>query len=202
MPTEPADHLTKLPRRVHVGIYADDSLAVTHEQAVADLEAEQGRLDASRPRRIAEQTATSVDSDAALAAVDTQDEAALAPLKAAVDAALAALDAATIWFTLQSIGRRRFRDLHDAHPPTDVDHEDAAKVGATASYNPETFGPALFHASLVCPAMTRDDVDAMWAGGAAGEWNETEIAMLFACALDANTQARRVTTTGKGPRTP
>lgn len=211
----PADRLGKLPRRVTVGIYADDQLAVAHDQAAAALAAAEERTEASRGRRVAAgKTASgadlpSLDRDerVALAAgvverVDAEIDAELAPLRAAADETLAALDAATIWLTFRAIGRARWRELLEAHPPTDADHEaavaDSGNEKARASWNAEGLAPVLLEVASVgrvldgeqLGPLTADDVTEIFTGGA---WNETEINALFVTALTAQTQGRAVT---------
>jgi hypothetical protein len=186
----PLDHLDKKPRRVTVGLYLDDDLAVIHDRAVADLEQERTRLEASRPRRIAEIAATGQPDIDIRGLVEAEDAQGLRPLQDAVTAALADLDDATVWFTFQSLGRRAFADLVARHPPAEEDHDAAGRMGGQAAYNLETLAPELVLLSCVRPVLSPALVERIFDGG---EFNEAEIAQLAAAALDANTQARRVT---------
>jgi len=192
-PKSPQDRLGKLPRRVTVGIYLDDTTVAAVDAAERDLTAARERLDASRPRRLAECRSTAeavdvIDPEAIRAKVDASERPELEPLERAATEALDAMDAATLWFTFRSLGRTPFRDLLLAHPARDEDHEavSAQSEGSKAPYNMDTFPPALVQASCVDPVLTDDDIEDIFEGDA---WNEVEINALVVHAQLAQAQA-------------
>jgi hypothetical protein len=192
-PKSPTDRLGKLPRRVTIGIYLDDSTVEAVDAAERDLTAARERLDASRPRRLAEARAIAdaadvVDPHAIRDQVDGADAAVLAPFEQEATDALDALDAATRWFTFRSLGRTPFRELLAKHPPRDEDHEAAATVGegSRAPWNLDTFPEALVQTSCVDPVLTDDQIADIFHGE---NWNDVEINALFVHAQLAQSQA-------------
>jgi hypothetical protein len=192
-PKSPTDRLGKLPRRVTVGIYLDDSTVDAVDAASRDLTAARERLDASRPRRLAEARAIAdaadvVDPQAIRDQVDAADAAELAPLEQAATDALDAMDAATKWFTFRSLGRAPFRELLAKHPAREEDHDavSAQAEGSKAPYNMDTFPPALIQASCVDPILSDEDIAAIFDGDA---WNDVEVNALVVHAQLAQAQA-------------
>jgi hypothetical protein len=192
-PKTPQDRLGKLPRRVTVGIYLDDDTVAVVNDTAADLAAAVERLDASRPRRIAEARAAGspedvIDPEGIRADVDHSERVELAPLEAAATAALDAMDAATTWFTFRSLGRKAFKALLGAHPATDAHHELIAETseGGRAPYNLDTFPQALVQAACIDPVLSDEDIDAIFDGEC---WNDVEINTLVAYAQIAQSQA-------------
>ncbi len=112
---------------------------------------------------------------------------AMAAAQAAHDAAKAAVKATTVEMRFRSIGRKAYRALMDAHPPTEEQKADAEGL----SYNSETFAIALIAASCVDPVLTVEQVEILDA-----EWNSAELVPLWMAALEVNTQ-RRVVDLGK-----
>ena len=163
------------------------------DAASRDLTAARERLDASRPRRLAEARAVAeaadvIDPEKIRAGVDAADAAELAPLEAAASTALDAMEAATTWFTFRSLGRKAFFELLAAHPPRDEDHEAAATVGegSRAPWNLDTFPEALVQTSCVDPVLTDDQIADIFHGE---NWNDVEINALFVHAQLAQSQA-------------
>ena len=193
-PKTPQDRLGKLPRCVTVGIYLDDSTCDAVNAADADLTAARERLDASRPRRLAEARAIAdaadvIDPDKIRAAVDAADAAELAPLEKAATTALDAMDAATRWFTSRSLGNKAYRALREAHPAREQDHEFMANQeseGSRAPWNLDTFPRAIVQASSCDPALTDEEITDIFDGTA---WNDVEINTLVVYAQLAQTQA-------------
>jgi hypothetical protein len=192
-PKSPTDRLGKLPRRVTVGIYLDDSTVDAVDAASRDLTAARERLDASRPRRLAEARAIAdaadvIDPQAIRDQVDAADTAELAPLEQVATDALDALDVATKWFTFRSLGRTPLRELLAKHPARDEDHDAASAQaeGAKAPYNMDTFPPALVQASCIDPVLTDDDIATIFEGDA---WNDVEINALVVHAQLAQAQS-------------
>ncbi len=190
-----ADRLGKLPRRVPVGIYLDDTVVAAFSDADVALTAARERLDASRPRRLAEARAAAspeqlVDGSGAsiVAMIEAQDAEALEPLEKKATQALDALDATTRWFTFRSMGRTAYRELLDKHPPRDEDHQRMADAGEGehAPYNLETFPPALIQECCIDPVLHDADITAIFAGDT---WNAVEIQTLLAHAQLAQSQA-------------
>jgi len=192
-PKKPQDRLGKLPRRVTVGIYLDDTTVAAVDAAERDLTAARERLDASRPRRLAEYRSTAeaedvIDPEAIRAKVDASERPELEPLEQAATTALDAMDAATLWFTFRSLGRTPFRDLLLAHPARDEDHEAVSvqSEGSKAPYNMDTFPRALVQASCVDPVLSGDDIEDIFEGDA---WNDVEVNALVVHAQLAQAQA-------------
>jgi len=191
-PRVPTDRLGKLPRRVTVGIYLDDTAVAAVVDADADLTAARERLDASRPRRIAEQRAAAAPEDVIgqhlVDLVHDLDAQALAPLEQAASVALDALDAATRWFVFRGLGRTPYRALLEKHPARDVDDQVMADLGQgdKAPYNLDTFPPALVQAASIDPALTDDDIATIFDGDT---WNGVEVNTLVSYAQLAQSQA-------------
>ncbi|HEY8881938.1 MAG TPA: hypothetical protein VIM47_00910 [Dermatophilaceae bacterium] len=191
-PRVPTDRLGKLPRRVTVGIYLDDTAVAAVVDADADLTAARERLDASRPRRIAEARAAATPEDVIgqtlVDQVHDLDAQALAPLEEAATAALDALDAATRWFTFRGLGRTPYRELLEKHAARDVDDQVMADLGQgdNAPYNLDTFPPALVQAASIDPVLDGDDIATIFDGDT---WNGVEVNTLVSYAQLAQSQA-------------
>lgn len=84
-----------------------------------------------------------------------------------------------VTFTFKSIGRFRYDELVDEHPPT----KEAKKEGA--EFNADTFPPALVAESCVDPEMTNEDAVDIFASP---DWNGAELRRLFFGALEVNTE--------------
>lgn len=186
----PQDHLPptkKLPRRIPVGIYLDDSLADVHDAAVAALQQARARLDSTRARRLAGGNGPDP------AELDAEDAAELAPLEAAVDAALAALDAGTVWYWFRGIGREAFRSMIKRHPATEEDHEvlraRSGNPAAIASHDAEKIAPELVKAACFEPKLTDEEITEIFTSP---DWNDEEVAALYATALAAQASRRGV----------
>ena len=159
----PADRLkAKKPRQITIGVYLDESLADAVDAAAMQLQ------DGRRLR------AEAADIDV---------------LEKRLADAQATLDEGTQWLTFQALGRRAFSRLIEEHPPSAETIALAAQRGQEQEpqFEPLTFAPALIAAACIRPALTVDDVDALYASDA---WNEPELSALFAAALAVNTQAR------------
>lgn len=188
----PQDRLGKLPRRVTVGIYLDDDTVDAVNDATRDLADARERLDASRPRRLAEARAAAapedvISPDLIVEQVGLLDRAELEPLEDAATAALDAMDAATTWFTFRSLGRKAFFALLEAHPARDEDHAVAdAANGGRSPYNLKTFPRALVQASCIDPVLSNDEIGDIFDGDA---WNDVEINALVVHAQLAQSQA-------------
>jgi len=187
-----ADRLGKLPRRVVVGIYLDDQVLAEFTDADRELTAARERLDASRPRRLAQARAAASPEDVVDGAlfdeVAAEDLAVMGPLEEAATAALDAMDAATTWFIFRALGRTPYRDLLAKHPPRDEDHEamEAAGEAGRAPYNMATLPQALIQASCMDPVLSDLDIEAIFDGT---NWNEVEVSTLLVHAQLAQSQA-------------
>lgn len=191
---QPTDRLGKTARSVTVGIYLDEVPADAHDRAVATLKTAETKAESTRERRIAQHRmamgTSGLDLEEAakvVALVDAAIDAELAPLRSAVDDALAALDAATRWFTFRSLGRRRWRELLDEHPPREEDHEQAKALGSEkAGWNGDTLPRALLAAA---GDITEPEVADIFDGDA---WTDLEVGTLVNAAISAQLQARYV----------
>jgi len=195
MPITPSDHLQKLPRTSSVVIVLDETRAEDFEDATNMLLQKQQELLNSYPRRAAaikaELPAASTREEIreALEELRLQDEDEMQPLRENEREASVALDEVRQKYVFRALGRKQWRELIENHPPTDEDHEEFTSEGGTgkAQYSFETFPRALVQQSSVSPKLSSEDIDEIYDGG---DWNETEITMLFQAALSANTQAR------------
>lgn len=192
-PKAPTDRLGKLPRRVTVGIYLDDSTVDAVNATTTDLAAARERLDASRPRRLAEARACAdavdvIDPQTIRDQVEASERPELDPLEAAATDALDAMDEAIRWFTFRSLGGAPFRKLREKHPARDEDHEafSAQAEGAKAPYNLDTFPRALVKTSCIAPVLSDEDIESIFEGDA---WNDVEINTLVVHAQLAQSQA-------------
>lgn len=91
-------------------------------------------------------------------------------------------EAEEITFTFRDIGRKRFDDLLNEHPPTKEEKEEK-----NYQYHPETFGPALLAATAIDPPMSIEDAQAIF-----DEWSQGEVEALFMTALAACTERASV----------
>jgi hypothetical protein len=109
----------------------------------------------------------------------------------AVEEAKERAAAETVVFVFQAIGRIAWDELVTAHRPTDKQRTDHRRTGGQGEleWNPETFPPALVAASLVEPALSSDDVRALWDDS---RWNLAELMALFTAAVAVNQQRRLV----------
>lgn len=77
--------------------------------------------------------------------------------------------------TLRAIGSKAYDVLVGMHPPT----ADQKREGAT--YNPDTFGPALISACALEPHMTPNEAKELWESE---EWSRGEVMELFVAAVE------------------
>lgn len=112
--------------------------------------------------------------------------------KKAVDKAMAEQDGEIVTIRFRAVGRKRYEQLLDEHPPTPEEERKAKDAGGEAAWNNETFPVALIAASAVEPALTEEQVQELF-----DEWNQTEAQMLFLSAFRVNTN-RRVPDLGNG----
>lgn len=101
---------------------------------------------------------------------------------------------AVVSFTFKSIGREAYDSMLDFHKATKDQRDEARAAGAQATFNPDTFPPALVSASLAEPKLTVDEVEQLWKDP---NWNAAELGLLFNTALEVNS-SRRVVDLGKG----
>lgn len=107
--------------------------------------------------------------------------------KAAVNDWQAEVDEKKVQILIQSMGRKAYRALIEAHPPTPEQVAKAKKDGtAVPDNNVETFPPALIAQSIKEPeGVTEEDVAFMWA-----EWPQGEIESLAQMCLALNQTSR------------
>ena len=82
-------------------------------------------------------------------------------------------------FSFKSVGRPRYEELVEEHPPT----KDAKKEGA--EFNDKTFPPALVSEACVDPEMSIEDAVDIFSSP---EWNGAELRRIFFAALEVNTE--------------
>ncbi|QZN86878.1 hypothetical protein [Cellulomonas sp. C5510] len=195
MPRKPQDHLVKTARTTSTWVVLNSELADAYEDAVADLTAARKRLSDSFPRRAAavrasmSPAATEDELRAALAALMESDQDEVADLVQAKDTAEKAYRAAREKWTFRSLGRKAWKTLVAAHPPTEEDNEAWRAEGATGDspYSFASLAPDLVAKALVSPARTEAEVEEMFDSA---EWSDAELNQLFQTALLAQMQAR------------
>jgi len=79
--------------------------------------------------------------------------------------------------TFQSIGLREYDKLVSKHPPTTEQRAEGA------TFNLDTFAPALISACSVEPAMTYKDALELWESP---DWSRGDLMVLFSRAVDLN----------------
>lgn len=89
--------------------------------------------------------------------------------------------------TLRAIGSKAYDVLVGMHPPT----AEQKKDGAT--YNPDTFGPALISACAIEPRMTPNEAKELWESE---EWSRGEVMELFVAAVEVCSRGLDVPFTG------
>lgn len=81
----------------------------------------------------------------------------------------------TAYFTFQDIGRRRFVDLVKEHPPSDETKKTFTDLGEDIpEFEPDTFAPALIHATAVDPPISLEEAEEICA-----TWSEADIDSMF-----------------------
>lgn len=78
---------------------------------------------------------------------------------------------AVVTFRFRALPRKQRSDLQAEHPPTEDQQQQARDEGLTASWNPDTFPPALVAASCVEPAgITVEAAQRAYETWAEGQW--------------------------------
>lgn len=199
---QPADH-QKGPRIRRVKVTMDDVAAQDLEDALDALQSAQRVKNDERDRRVAvlmQQRRETADPgigvagpilDDVRALVDTWIAAELAPLEDAVAEARARVEAGIKTYTFQSLGNTAYQRLLGEHKAQESDHEEVKSEGRgeRALYHAETFGPALVQRCASDPKLSVAEVADMFTGG---DWNLSELALLFMAAYEVNTQRRVV----------
>ena len=78
-------------------------------------------------------------------------------------------------FTLRAIGSKAYDTLVSVHAPT----AEQKREGAT--YNPDTFGPALISACSLNPHITPNEAKELWDSD---EWSRGEVMEIFMAAVE------------------
>ena len=109
------------------------------------------------------------------------------------EAALQAVVDTTRTFKFRSLGRTTYRALVAAHPPTDADHTaarvESGDMNARASWNRETFFPALVHAASVGPQLTEAEVTEIFESP---DWSDGEVDLLVQGAIKAQISTSQI----------
>lgn len=181
------DHLTsKKPFRVWHPVVTDNELSVALEAARKAYDDAKVIFEAARARHLnypanAEAKAEFEDATAALAeAIEAHDEA----REAAAEV--------TMYVVMKAPSMHVVEEIQRAHPPTDKEKEEWAKVpdfpeDRWPSWSQATIGPAMISACLIEPEMTEDEVrEGIWEND---DWNEAEKAALLAAAYSTGNRA-------------
>lgn len=91
-------------------------------------------------------------------------------------------------FRFVGIGRRRYEELLRKHPPTAEQQAEAEKEGASMTFNPDTFIPALLAETVANSDLTADE----WREDVldSDDWGQGEIAELIGYAMSVNRESR------------
>lgn len=89
----------------------------------------------------------------------------------------------------RAIGMRAYDDLLALHPPT----KEQQALGAT--YNGDTFGPALVAAVCVEPNLSETETKEMWESD---DWSRGDLAVLWEAALEVNMRGFNVPFSKRG----
>lgn len=111
----------------------------------------------------------------------------------------------TVDFTFQALGRKAWRELVDAYPPTEEQQAEADRLQADAGvperkrerlwYDADQFPVPLLAASIVEPACTIESVQAMWDGDS---FADGELERMLTVAIGLNRIADATVNWGKG----
>lgn len=94
----------------------------------------------------------------------------------------AEMDASEVEFRFRGIGRKAYRDLLRAHPPTVAQSAEAAGMKLRLSFDEDAFPPALMTLSCLAPQpVTLDGFQAIWE-----DWTEGQVALLWRACLSVN----------------
>lgn len=115
-----------------------------------------------------------------------------APSDEELAAAEDALREVTRTIRFESIGRTAYDDMVSEHPPTEEQRAEMEEAGAVVEWNPDTFPPALVHASMVEPDLTDKQFAEIW-----DVWSNADLSQMFALAMRLNT-TRRLVAMGNG----
>ncbi len=97
----------------------------------------------------------------------------------------------SIKFVFEAIGRKRFEQLKNEHPPTEAQTADAIKAEEALEFNPDTFPAALIEACCVEPEREPGELEEWIRDDPDDEWNITEVQELFQAAVMVNMTAPR-----------
>ena len=146
--------------------------------------------------RLAERGIDPLDQEArepVAAEIKAEDEDLEKEVAGRAEAALQAVIDTTRTFKFRSLGRTTYRKLIAAHPPTDADHTDArvesGDMNARASWNRETFFPALVHAASVGPQLTEAEVTEIFESP---DWSDGEVGILVQGAIKAQISTSQI----------
>ena len=146
--------------------------------------------------RLAERGIDPLDQEARepiAAEIKAEDETVEKDLLSKAEAALQAVVDTTRTFKFRSLGRTTYRKIIAAHPPTDTDHTaarvESGDMNARASWNRETFFPALVHAASVGPQLTEAEVTEIFESP---DWSDGEVDLLGQGAIKAQISTSQI----------
>lgn len=179
-------------RVFEVPVVLDPELETAYLEAQYELEETAKKLleSAGDRIRVARSAAAPGREEAAGDLVVAGDEAILAELREKREAAKAALDEATTAFRFRALGRKQYRELLKAHPPTAEDQKEWEEAGneGKAPWNEEALARDLIRRACVSPLLDEADISEIFDGES---WNQTEVSMLWVGAQAAQVQGPR-----------
>lgn len=117
-------------------------------------------------------------------------------LETELEEANAAADEAAVSFTFKALGRRKFKDLVNACPPTPETLErwkNTRFLGSAPEFELEKFMPRLVAASLVEPQTSESEVVELWEDPDEG-WSDAVWAELYDAAWKVNQEVSTLPT--------
>ena len=146
--------------------------------------------------RLAERGIDPLDQEArelVAAEIKAKDEDLEKEVAGRAESALQAVLDTTRTFKFRSLGRTTYRKLIAAHPPTDADHTaarvESGDMNARASWNRETFFPALVQAASCGPQLTGAEVTEIFESP---DWSDGEVDLLVQGAIKAQISTSQI----------
>lgn len=166
----------KKARLFTMPVVMDPEVEGAYVQARNKLDMRQAELLKTFPGRAARAREMGGDAET----VAAEDQAELDVLIAERDEAEKALDAVTVPFKFRALGRKKHRELINAHPATREQKDAAKEAGEEVPHlNHETFAPAIIAAAIVSPALSAEQVYDLFDSD---EWNAKELDLLYVAA--------------------
>lgn len=182
----------KKARLFTVPIIMDPDVETAYLEAQYELDQTAERLLKTAGDRIraARAAAQPGNEEAATQAIVDADEKILTQLRDKRETAKQTMDDATEYFKFRALGRKHYKDLIKAHPPTaeDVKAWEEAEREGKCPWNHDGLARELVRRACVSPLLDEADITEIFDGR---EWNQTEVDMLWIGASSVQVQGPR-----------